>query len=370
MILSSKSSVVASVIIVALVFSAVGGYIFLTHQYDPSDIAVVMLEPGLGDHSMIDQVYEGLQELAGDVTVHYEYRTATDANDAQDIMEQLAAEGTYDLIIVIGQELTQKVQAVASTHPNQKFAFIGGSVIADNVISAVFAQHEAAFLAGVLAGFVATQNSTSTGIVGILGSVETDPTVISLVAGFTQGLEYANTTYNLNVTLLPAQYVGSYNDSATAATLAYDLYKPDGGNASIIFAPVRASILGVRQAMELANSTHYWNITGREPFAIAAEGNQDYLGNPDINIRSGDRSWVVTSVVPRSDLAVYTAINMTLWDRFEGGVLPTYNLANGGVNITNFEFSEEIVTPDIRAVLHDIRLDIIAGLIVVDDGLP
>lgn len=368
--MSSRSSVIASAIIVALVFSAVGGYVFLTNQYAPSNIAIVMLEPGRGDMSMVDQVVEGLDELQGDITVDFEYFEADDEDDAQDIMEALANQGIYDLIIVIGQELTQKVQAVASTHANQKFALIGGTVIADNVISATFAQHEAAFLAGSLAAFIATQNENTSSIVGILGSVSTDPTVISLIAGFTQGVEYANTTYALNVTLLPAEYVNSYNDSATASTLAYDLFKPDGGNATIIFAPVRASILGVREAMELANSTHYVNITGREPFVIAAEGDQDYFGLADPNIRSGDRSWIVTSIVPRSDLAVYTAINSTLWDEFEGGALPTYNLFNGGVNVTAFDYSEHWVTDSIQLILQGIRLNIINGTIIVDDGLP
>jgi basic membrane protein A len=352
------------------VFSAVGGYVFLTNQYAPSNIAIVMLEPGRGDMSMVDQVVEGLEELQGDVTVNYEYFEALNEDDAQDIMENLATQGVYDLIIVIGQELTQKVQAVASTHTNQKFALIGGTVIADNVVSATFAQHEAAFLAGSLAAFIATQNVNTSRIVGILGSVSTDPTIISLIAGFTQGLEYANTTYALNVTLLPAEYVNSYNDSDTASSLAYDMFEPNGGNATVIFAPVRASIACVREAMELANSTHYVNITGREPFVIAAEGNQDYLGLPDPDIRSGDRSWVVTSVVPRSDLAVYTAINSTLWGEFEGGVLPTYNLFNGGVNITSFEFSEHWVTSAIQSDLQDIRFSIMNGTIIVDDGLP
>jgi basic membrane protein A len=369
MILSSRSSVIASAIIVALIFSAVGGYVFLTNQYAPSNIAVVMLQPGRGDMSMVDQVVEGLQELQGDVTVNYEYFEAVNADGAQDIMENLASQGTYDLIIVIGQELAQKLQTVASTHTNQKFAFIGGTVIADNVISATFAQHEAAFIAGSLAAFISVQNVNCSGIVGILGSVESDPTVISLVSGFTQGLEYANTTYALNVRLLEPEYVGSYNDSDTASTLAYDMFEPNGGNATIIFAPVRASIIGVREAMELANSTYYVNVTGRNPFVIAAEGNQDYLGLPDINIRSGERSWVVTSVVPRSDLAVYTIINATLWDEFEGGVL-SYNLMNGGVNVTDFELSQWWVTAPIRAQLEGIRLSIMNGTITVDDGLP
>ena len=54
-ILSSRSGIVASVIIVIIVFSAVGGYVFLTNQYVPSNVAVVVVNPGFGDRSMADQ---------------------------------------------------------------------------------------------------------------------------------------------------------------------------------------------------------------------------------------------------------------------------------------------------------------------------
>lgn len=371
--LSSRSNIIVSVVIVALVFSAVGGYVFLTNQYIPPQIAVVVLQPGFGDFSMADQVLEGLEELAGDSVVDYTYRVAEDLDAAQLQMQQLASSQGYDLIVVIGETLADRLQTVASQYQNQKFAFIGGSVNADNVVSATFAQHQAAFLAGALAGFIAGGNESSetrSGIVGILGSRSDDQTVVGLVTGFTQGLLHANSTYSLNVRLLPTEYVGSYNDTQEAYSKALELFDPEQGNATIIFAPVRASMMGVRMAMEYANSTWFGDIEGREPFVIAAEGNQDYLGLENIDIRSGDRSWVVTSVVPRSDLAVYRIINSTLWDEFEGGEIYRYNLTDGNVNITDFEFSSWWITYDMAVALESYYQDILNGVIIVDDGSP
>jgi basic membrane lipoprotein Med (substrate-binding protein (PBP1-ABC) superfamily) len=374
-ILSSRSSIVASAIIVVIVFAGVGSYVFLTNQYIPPDIAVVTVNPGFGDLSMADQVDLGLHELSGDLVVNYEYRIAADQADAQTILEELANSGLYELIIAIGADLAGEVQAVASSHPSQLFGLIGGTTTANNVISAIFFQYEAAFLAGALAAMVSVGNANRSGIVGIIGSVATDPTVQQLIAGFKQGLIYANTTKNLNVTLRPEQYVGSYNNSEQASLLAYGMFNPSNpnGDATVIFAPVRASILGIREGMELANQTWFSNIFGREPFIIAAESDQDYIGLPDINTRTG-YSWVLTSVVPRSDLAVYRIINATMWNDFSTlrAASPlVYNLANGGVNITNFEFINPLWTPTtLIDTIVDYRAMILNGTIVVQDTWP
>jgi len=372
--LNSRSSILASVIIVVLVFSGVGSYVFLTNQYVPPDVAVVTLEPGFGDLSMADQVDLGLHELAGDLVVNYEYRTAANQGDAQIILEELATSGIYELIIAIGEDLADVIEAIAPTYLTQRFAIIGGSVIANNVISTTFSQYEAAFLAGALAAFVSTGNVNRSRIVGIIGSVQTSPTVQQLIAGFKQGLVYANTTNNLNVTLLPDRYVGSYNDSEEASELAYTMFNPNNsnGNATVIFTAVRASIPGIREAMVQANTSWFSDIRGREPFIITSEGNQDFMGLPDINIRYG-YSWVLTSVVPRSDLAVYRIINATMWDDF-----PTlqaespfiYNLANGGVNITSGFRNEAWVSNTILVTINEYRTMILNGTIVVQDTWP
>jgi len=353
----------------------------MTNPYVPARIAVVTTEPGFGDHSMADQVLAGLNELASDIVVDYEYFIATDQSNAQSILETNSTSGVYDLIVVIGGELHDELQAVAANHLTQKYAFIGGEVIAENVYSATFQEGEGAFLAGALAALasVGDENRTGTSIVGIIGSVEADPVVASLVAGFKQGVEYANTTYNLTITLLPEEYVNSYNDSDTAETLALDMFDPSEGNATILFTPVRASMQGIRAAMLFTNQTWYVNTT-RQPLVIAAEGNQDYLGLPDINTRAGS-SWIITSVVPRSDLAVYDVINATLWDEFEGVAL-TYDLKDDvydpnvedfvpGVALTRSDFiNYEWVPQALWNIIDGIRLDIIDGIITVSATYP
>ncbi|MHA2353469.1 MAG: BMP family ABC transporter substrate-binding protein, partial [Candidatus Thorarchaeota archaeon] len=157
--MSSRSSNVASIIIVILVFASVGGFVFLTNQYVPSNVAVVTLGTGFDDRSMADQAREGL--YITDVVVSLDFRLAVDSDDAEDIMEEIAAGGRHDLILVIGTDpdLHAAVQAVATQYAGQKFALIGGSVALDNVASATFAINEAAFLGGALAAYASVETA-------------------------------------------------------------------------------------------------------------------------------------------------------------------------------------------------------------------
>jgi hypothetical protein len=122
--------------------------------------------------------------------------------------------------------------------------------------------------------------------------------------------------------------------------------------------------------MEHANETWFSAMEDREPFVIAAEGNQDYLGNPNIEIRTGP-SWIVTSVIPQSNLAVSRFINATLWFAFPGGVSDPYTLANMGVDLSEMEFrNSNWVTDYMLNVTSDYRNAIVNGSIVVETTLP
>ena len=62
--MSSRPGLLPSLIIVLVVFGAMGGFLFLFYRYDPPKIAVVVMAPGFGDLSMADQAGEGLSGVA------------------------------------------------------------------------------------------------------------------------------------------------------------------------------------------------------------------------------------------------------------------------------------------------------------------
>jgi basic membrane protein A len=362
---SSRSSIITSLVIVIVVFGALGGILFLTTPYEPSKVAVVVMDPAFGDLSRADQALVGMTEFRRDVSVQYfvpgnipdyaiSYGDApTTLVEVQDLLENLAASGEYSIILAIGEELAPVVQSVAEDYPLQKFGMIGAVLNADNVASATFATEEAAFLAGALAAFLAAEDDY-TGVVGILAAEVDDTAVDRMISGFIQGLQHANTTEALGVTLLDTRYVGAVNNSPIAQGLARTMFDD---NASVIFAPVRASIDGVIEAARITDLLY-----PRRPLIIAAEFDLDYLGTADPLIPTAP-SYVATSVIPRTDLAIYDILNMTMWDLFPANANFHYDLSNNGVNLTEFLYSTTYISNDITDEIDAYVAEIIAGTI-------
>lgn len=340
-----------SLVIVIVIFGSVGAFLYVTNQYRPPQIAIVVLDPGFGDLSMADQAQIGMNQISGNFTVQYVIPSPypKTAVEAETLMRSLASSGQYNLIVVIGQKLTSALNSTAAAYPHQKFAMIGGNVTLPNVACGIFHSEQAAFLAGVLAALLSA-STNYTKVVGILASMSDDPAVTSLINGFVQGVIAANTTYVLNVTLAPTEYVGSYNNNSAAGNATFHLFTATG--ISVLFAPVRASIIGVRNGMLLANST-ILHLKHRMPLVIAADGNLDYYGCANI-LAPVAPSWIPTSVVPHIDWAVSWIINATLWNAFpdQNHRQSVYELANGGANVTAFSYSDTYIPANIFNIIR------------------
>ena len=103
------------------------------------------------------------------------------------------------------------------------------------------------------------------------------------------------------------------------------------------------------------------------------------MGLPNINTRLGS-SWIITSVVPRSDDSVYRVINQTLWNNFQDDTL-VFDLAgqgelapdevpgtNPGVILTRAEFVNYEWTPTaLWDIVEQVRQLILSGEIVVEE---
>lgn len=386
----SRSNLLVSLIIVILVFGGVGSFLFITNQYEPPQVAVIMMEPGRNDLALADQTWEGVDLLQGDIVVdvdNYTIDNSLTATEAADAILTIVDSRNWELVVAIGSRLTEAIHMVAEDRPNQKFALIAGTSSVENMMGSTFDVEEGAFLAGVTAALVASplniadMASNNTGIIALMGSRIDDTTVQQMMYGFIQGVKYANDTllYNAGwkVHIINEDspvFLGSYNDPDDAYQQALDWYLEE--DVSMIFAPVRGSIRGIRQAMFEANETLgdpiiMPNNETRRPLAIGAEANQDYYGNPDYEILSGP-SWITTSVVIRSDLAIYDIVNRTLWGDYSGGTNLQYNYFNGGCNITSFEFSSTYIYPIYMTWISD-TIDLLNaqnGSIVVDEWTP
>jgi len=357
---SSRVSLLTSLVIIVIVFGAVGGILLISDPFRPNNVILVGLAPGRGDMSVTDQAWEGMREIASDIAldINVPDEFPETVAEARVLLEGYAATGRYELIVVLGNELAATVETVAGNFPTQRFALVGGQADGDNIVSATFAIEEAAFLGGVLAAFLAANDEDRRNI-GIVRAVSDDPEIDAMVDGFLMGVDAANSTYNLNVSLIDIWTINSYNNSALARTLvasAFSIY-----HASILFTPVRASMPGVRLGMEDVNRSLLYR-QGRMPLVIAAEMNLDYYGLPNPAILFG-QSWIATSVMQRSDLVIYDFVNATLWEEFPGGIHTHYNLETGYVNITDCQFSTTYIMKSWVNTTKDYRAAIINGTI-------
>ena len=359
--MSSRVSLLTSLVIIVIVFGAVGGILLISSPFEPNSVVLVGIAPGRGDMSVTDQAWEGMRDIARDIALDIKVpdEFPETVAEARVLLEGYAASGRYELIVVLGEELTATLETVADTFPTQRFALVGGQADADNIVSATFAIEEAAFLGGVLAAFLAADDEDRQNI-GIIRAVSGDPEIDAMVDGFLLGVDAANSTYNLNVSLLPMQTIGSYNDSARARSLVSSAFSAMH-DASILFTPVRSSMPGVRLGMEDANTSRLYG-QNRMPLVIAADMNLDYYGLPNPEISFG-QSWIATSILPRSDFIIYDFVNSTLWEQFPGGIHTHYDLETGYVNITDYEFSNTYVMLSWRNIVKEYQASIINGTI-------
>ena len=116
---------------------------------------------GVNDKSFNQTSWEGLQALAKEDSrfeVNY-LESKTDADYQTNINTFI--DEKYDLIISVGYMLADATRAAAEANPDQKFAIIDDDTCADlpNVACLMFAQEQASYLVGLVAGSV-TQSKT------------------------------------------------------------------------------------------------------------------------------------------------------------------------------------------------------------------
>lgn len=129
---------------------------------------------------------------------------------------------------------------IAPEYPDVRFVLIDCNETFDieNVTSIVVDSWEPSFVAGVVAAL-----TTETGKLGWVGSLDI-PVINRFYEGYVAGVDYANQTYGLSVTV-EKSYVGSAEDTVTAAEVTKMLAS---NGADIIYQAANEAGLGVIQA--------------------------------------------------------------------------------------------------------------------------
>lgn len=316
-------------------------------QADGSDVKVACIlgTGGLGDQSFNDLVYEGLQKAESELGITFDYAEPKQVTDFEVIMRDMSDSGEYAVIMCIGFDQTDALSIVAPDYPDQQYAFIDGTVEADNVVCYNCKEHEGSFLVGALAALMkqdaATYNLQDNKNLGFIGAMETD-LIVRFAAGFQAGAQYIDPDMTVDI-----QYVSGDNpfgDTTTAKEIANGQFSR---GCDIIYHAAGGSGLGV--------------------FTAAAESGFLAIGcNSNQNIIDPDH--IVASMLKRVDSAAFEICKGAVEGNLAVGQNVVMGVQDEGIGYT-LEGSNIEVSQDIVDQVEEIKEKIISGEIEVPETL-
>jgi len=289
-------------------------------------VAVILNAEGtIRDGTFNEYAYVGAAQAGRDFNLEVTHRETVEDKDYP-IAINAAIESGYNIIVTVGFQMQEDTVAAAVNYP--QVYFIGVDQFAPeapaNFVGLQFAEDEAGFLVGALAGMM-----TQTNVVGVVGGIEIPP-VQRFVRGFVNGARYVNPQVRaLSV------YTTSFADPVQGRQQA-DAMIAQG--ADVIFG-----------AGGLTGSSAIVHAAAQGKFVIGVD--QDEFRTTFASGKDADR--ILSSAVKRVDSGVYLAIQNVVERKFSGGTL-TLKAANCGVAYAPFNAASEIVPNAVKERLEAI----------------
>lgn len=285
---------------------------------------------GVNDKSFNQTSWEGLQALkAADSRFEVQYLESKTDADYQGNIETFMDEG-YDLIICVGYMLATATKEAATAHPDQQFAIIDDSTIdLPNVACLMFAQNQASYLVGLVAGMMTESNT-----VGYVQGMFSE-SMNQFAVGYISGVKAANPEAEI------LQYnANSFGDAAVGKTAAVDMITK---GADVIYHAAGGTGSGV---IEGCKENGIW--------AIGVDSDQSPLAPEN----------VITSAMKRVDSAVQDISKQVADGKFEAGI-HMYDLSNEGVGIAP---TQTLLPENVVSAVNDAMAKIQAGEITVPNS--
>ena len=272
---------------------------------------------GINDESFNQSAWEGLQKAKEDLDIEVKVIESKQASEYVGNIETLADQG-IDLIIGVGNTMSEAIKSQAENYPDQSFAIIDETYdqIPSNVTPILFKENEASYLTGLIAG-----KMTKTNNVGFIGGMQIS-VIDTFKYGFMAGVKAANPDAELQ-----AQYANSFTDQAKGKAIATQMYK---NGADIIFtAGGDVGTGAIESARELGK------------YAIGVDRDQSDLAPEN----------VITSAIKRVDAGVFETVKDLAEGKFEGGSNVVYGLNENAVGIA--DTTSNLVSQDILDYVNE-----------------
>lgn len=307
-----------------------------------------------GDLSFWDSMAEGGDRAVKDFADRADIRVIETTGDLQANLTAMyeAADAGADMIMTASEFKDNLVQ-VAQEFPDIMMVITGENVVdqADNIYGFDFRTSEAAFLAGIVAADIASQNLEGTAgqkTIGFIGGMDESVVIQEFLLGYIQGAKYADPQ-----TTIVSNYVGGWNDPDTARTQALTQF--NDAKADIIFACAGGSGNGVHTAAADAGK-----------YVIGVDSDQSQMYAEDKAIQSR----FVTSVLKLGGNVIYNTIERFL----DEGTLPVgqYDVTGvkgQAVGIVQNELFDSYVSDKGKQLLKKAEQDIIDGKVEIIGAL-
>ena len=288
---------------------------------------------GKFDKSFNEAAYHGAEKFKTETGIAYVEFEVSNASQREQALRRFAEDGRNP-IVMAGFAWEDALKKVAAEYTDLNFAIIDDAVDLPNVRSLVFKENEGSYLVGILAAMASKSKK-----VGFVGGMDI-PLIRKFECGYVGGAKSAGATDVIqNMT---GDTPAAWNDPAKGGEIAKT--QIDQG-ADVVYAAAGGTGVGVLQAAADAGK-----------LGVGVDSNQNGL----------QPGKVLTSMLKRVDVAVYTAFMDGKNGTFKGGV-QNLGLKEGGVDYAMDDNNKALVTDEMKAAVEKAKADIIAGKVQVHD---
>jgi basic membrane protein A len=310
----------------------------------PHQVAMVIAQGGLGDQSYNDLANEGLTRAEEEFGFEARRIESEDIVSQGEAVLRQAGQAGFDLVVDLEFSTAEPLERLAPEFPETQWTFMNLPVPGDNITSFVFAEHQGSYLAGALAAAVTTDTSipgiNAEPTIGVIGGTKSTG-IDKFIVGYIQGARDIDPEVEVLV-----EYSEDFGDPAKGRQMAEAMYEQ---GADVVYQVAGATGLGVIEAAE-----------ANKAYAIGVDTDQSHLSP----------KWVLTSMVKRTDLAVFQSVEMLANDEL-GGETVNLDLEAGGVELGP---TAGAVPQEYLDQIDDLRQQIIGGEIevwdVIEQGYP
>ena len=302
-------------------------------------VALIIAQGGLGDQSYNDLAYSGFQRAKTDFSVVGRVIQSADIVSQGQAIVQQAGQANFDLVIDLEFSTYDAVKAAAPSFPNTQWMTPNFTSLAANDTGYLFNEQDGSYLAGALAAQV-TQDSKVPGItpskvIGVIGGVKAVG-IDKFLVGYAQGARDIDPSVKVLV-----NYSNGFGDPAKGKQLADAMFSQ---GANVVYQVAGGTGTGVIQAAQSANK-----------YAIGVDSDQDAIAP----------GHVLTSMIKRTDFAVYDSINRLACGKLKGGETINLGLKEGAVGLSQMKFTRNAIPSKYLDKVADLQQKIIDGKIKV-----